>query len=73
MTARDPKFLRYDHEAEMEFDRGEVQVEATGRFADDSQWDGAELVTARLTLVAWEWEGIGAPASASSRSSATTP
>ena len=53
----DPKFISYDHEAEMEIDRGEVRVEATGRFADESQWDGATLVTAQLTLVAWEWEG----------------
>lgn len=52
-----PKFLPYDHEAEMEIDRGEVRVEATGRFADESQWDGATLVTAQLTLVAWQWEG----------------
>lgn len=55
--ARDPRFLPYDHEAEMEIDRGEVRVSATGRFADESQWDGATLVTAQLTLVAWEWEG----------------
>ena len=55
--ARDPRFIPYDHEAEMEIDRGEVRVEATGRFADESEWDGATLVTAQLTLVAWEWEG----------------
>ena len=53
--ARDPMFFPYDHEAEIEIDRGEVRVEATGRFADESQWDGAALVTAQLTLVAWEW------------------
>ena len=52
-----PKFISYDHEAEIEIDRGEVRVEATGRFADESQWDGAELLIAQLTLVAWEWEG----------------
>lgn len=57
MDARDPLFIRYDHEAEIEIDRGEVRVEATGRFADESEWDGAALVTAQLTLVAWEWEG----------------
>lgn len=56
--ARDPVFIRYDHEAEIEIDRGEVRVEATGRFADESEWDGAALVTAQLTLVAWEWGGI---------------
>lgn len=55
--ARDPKFIPYDHEAEMEFDRGEVCVNATGRFADESQWDGAELEIAQLSLVAWQWEG----------------
>ena len=55
--ARDPKFLRYDHEAEIEIDRGEVRVEATGRFADESEWDGATLEIARLVLVAWQWEG----------------
>ena len=55
--ARDPMFIRYDHEAEMEIDRGEVRVAATGRFADESEWDGAALVTAQLTLVAWKWEG----------------
>lgn len=55
--ARDPKFFPYDHEAEMEFDRGEVRVEATGRFADESEWDGAELLIAQLSLVAWQWEG----------------
>ena len=55
--ARDPMFIRYDHEAEMEIDRGEVRVEATGRFSDESQWDGAALVTAQLVLVAWPWEG----------------
>ena len=55
MTARDPMFIPYDHEAEMEIDRGEVRVEAAGRFADESQWDGATLVAAQLTLVAWQW------------------
>lgn len=55
--ARDPKFLPYDHEAEIEIDRGEVRVEATGRFADESEWDGAALDIAQLTLVAWQWEG----------------
>ena len=58
MTARDPKFLPYDHEAEMGFDLGEVRVNATGRFSDESEWDGAALVMAQLTLVAWEWGGI---------------
>ena len=58
MTARDPKFLPYDHEAEMEIDLGEVRVAAIGRFADESQWDGATLVAAQLTLVAWQWGGI---------------
>lgn len=52
-----PKFISYDHEAEIEIDRGEVRVEATGRFADESQWDGAELLIAQLSLVAWQWEG----------------
>lgn len=56
--ARDPKFTRYDHEVEIEIDRGEVRVEATGRFSDESEWDGAALVTAQLTLVAWEWGGL---------------
>ena len=56
--ASDPMFIRYDHEAEIEIDRGEVRVDATGRFADESEWDGATLVTAQLTLVAWEWGGI---------------
>ena len=55
--ARDPKFLRYDHEAEIEIDRGEVRVESIGRFADESEWDGATLEIARLVLVAWQWEG----------------
>ena len=57
MTARDPIYLPYDPEAEMEIDRCEVRVEATGRFADESEWDGAELVNAQLTLVAWKWAG----------------
>ena len=52
-----PKFISYDHEAEIEIDRGEVRVEATGRFADESEWDGATLEIARLVLVAWQWEG----------------
>ena len=56
--ARDPKFIRYDHEAEIEIDRGEVRVEATGRFLDESEWEGGTLVTAQLTLVAWEWGGL---------------
>ena len=55
--ARDPRYLPYDHEAEMEIDRGEVRVSATGRFADESQWGGAELMIAQLVLVAWQWEG----------------
>lgn len=55
--ARDPMFIRYDHEAEIEIDRGEVRVNATGRFADESQWDGAELLIAQISLVAWQWEG----------------
>lgn len=55
--ARDPMFFPYDHEAEIEIDRGEVRVNATGRFADESQWDGAELLIAQLTLVAWQWKG----------------
>lgn len=55
--ARDPRYLPYDHEAEMEIDRGEVRVEATGRFADESEWDGATLEIAQLVLVAWQWEG----------------
>lgn len=54
--ARDPMFIPYDHEAEIEIDRGEVRVEAIGRFADESEWDAAELLIAQLTLVAWEWE-----------------
>ena len=57
MTARNPQFLPYDHEAEIEIDRGEVRVNATGRFADESEWDGATLVIAQLVLVAWQWEG----------------
>lgn len=57
MTARDPMFIPYDLEADIEIDRGEVRVNATGRFADESQWDGAELLIAQLTLVAWQWEG----------------
>ena len=55
--ARDPMFIPYDHEAEMEFDRGEVRVAATGRFADESEWYDAKLEIARLVLVAWQWEG----------------
>ena len=55
--ARDPRFIRYDHEAEMEIDRGEVRVNATGRFADESLWDGATLEIAQLVLIAWKWEG----------------
>lgn len=55
--ARDPMFFPYDHEAEIEIDRGEVRVAATGRFADESEWDGATLEIARLVLVAWQWEG----------------
>ena len=55
MTARDPKFISYDHEAEIEIDLGEVRVAAVGRFADESEWDGATLVAAQLTLVAWQW------------------
>lgn len=55
--ARDPMFHTYDHEAEIEIDRGEVRVEALGRFADESEWDGADLVQPQLTLVAWRWEG----------------
>ena len=50
-------FLTYDHEAGIEIDLGEVRVEAIGRFADESEWDGATLVTAQLTLVAWQREG----------------
>ena len=57
MTARDPKFIRYDHEADIEIDRGEVRVEATGRFLDESLWDGRTLDIAQLSLVAWQWEG----------------
>lgn len=57
-TARDPMFIPYEHEAGIEIDLGEVRVESTGRFADDSQWDGAELVAAQLTLVAWKWDGL---------------
>lgn len=57
MTARDPMFLTYDHEIEVEIDRGEVRVEALGRFADESEWDGADLVQPQLTLVAWRWGG----------------
>ena len=57
MTARDPKFIPYDHEAEIEIDRGEVRVEATGRFLDESLWDGGTLDIAQLSLVAWQWEG----------------
>lgn len=56
-TARDPMFIPYEHEAGIEIDRGEVRVEATGRFADESEWDGATLEIARLVLVAWQWEG----------------
>lgn len=56
--ARDPMFSPYDHEAEIEIDRGEVRVEALGRFADESEWDGVDLVQAQLTLVAWEWGGL---------------
>ena len=55
--ARDPKFIPYDHEAEIEIDRGEVRVESTGRFADESLWDGATLEIAQLVLIAWKWEG----------------
>lgn len=57
MTARDPMFLPYDHEAEIEIDRGEVRVESTGRFADESLWDGVTLEIAQLVLIAWKWEG----------------
>ncbi len=55
--ARNPIYLPYDHEAEIEIDRGEVQVAATGRFADESLWDGATLEIAQLVLMAWKWEG----------------
>ena len=57
MTARNPVYLPYDHEGEIEIDRGEVRVEATGRFADESQWGGATLEIAQLVLIAWKWEG----------------
>ena len=60
-TARDPMFSAYDHEAEIEVDRGEVRVLATGRFADESEWDGATLATAQLTLIAWKWGGEWLP------------
>ena len=55
--ARDPKFLPYDHEAEMEIGLGEVRVAAIGRFADESEWYDAKLEIAQLVLVAWQWEG----------------
>lgn len=55
--ARDPMFFPYDHEAEIEIDRGEVRVEATGRFADESEWYDGKLEIAQLVLVAWQWEG----------------
>lgn len=54
---RDPMFIRYDHEAEIEIDRGEVRVNATGRFADESEWYDAKLEIAQLVLVSWQWEG----------------
>lgn len=55
--AHDPMFFPYDHEAEMEIDRGEVRVAATGRFADESEWYDEKLEIAQLVLVAWKWEG----------------
>ena len=56
-SSRDPMFLPYDHEDEIDIDRDEIRVNATGRFADESQWDGATLLIAQITLVAWQWEG----------------
>lgn len=57
MTARDAMLIPYDLEADIEIDLGEVRVEATGRFLDESLWDGRTLDIAQLSLVAWQWEG----------------
>lgn len=55
--ARDAMFIPYDLEADIEIDLGEVRVEATGRFLDESLWDGRTLDIAQLSLVAWQWDG----------------
>ena len=61
--ARDPESLSYSHEEEVEIDLYEVHVLTLARFADHSEWDGTRLLSARLTLVAWQWQGEWHPPS----------